>query len=132
VLSNDRIRVGLIGVGDHGLELLSQIRACSNAEVVALTDIYASVVRGRELSPSAATFRLPPLAHDRSIDARYRTHHISMPSTFALRSTPPRVSRKTLANTVEHAKRMRRRTKRRQSIWSRSATSPARSDRWRM
>src|SRR6266404_871140 len=69
--ANDRIRVGLIGAGDRGLELLNQIRACSNAEVVALADIYTKRrEKAASFAPSATTFSdYRRLLDDRSIDA---------------------------------------------------------------
>lgn len=39
--ANERVRVGLIGAGDRGMELANHLRACSNAEVVAAADIYS-------------------------------------------------------------------------------------------
>ncbi len=38
--ANDRIRVGMIGVGDRGNDLLGQIRAVHGVEVVAMADVY--------------------------------------------------------------------------------------------
>ena len=39
--ANDRIRVGMIGVGDRGNDLLKQIRAVHGVEVVAMADVYS-------------------------------------------------------------------------------------------
>ena len=39
--ANDRIRVGMIGVGDRGNDLLGQIRSVQGVEVVAMADIYS-------------------------------------------------------------------------------------------
>src|SRR5579872_2702574 len=39
--ANDRVRVGMIGVGDRGTDLLNQIRAVSNVDLVAMADIYS-------------------------------------------------------------------------------------------
>ncbi len=39
--ANDRIRVGMIGVGDRGNDLLSQIRAVQGVELVAMADVYS-------------------------------------------------------------------------------------------
>jgi predicted dehydrogenase len=38
--ANDRVRIGMIGVGSRGQELLKQIVAVPNTEVVAMADIY--------------------------------------------------------------------------------------------
>jgi predicted dehydrogenase len=39
--ANDRIRVGMIGVGDRGNDLLGQIRSVRGVEVVAMADVYS-------------------------------------------------------------------------------------------
>jgi len=38
--ANDRVRVGMIGVGARGQELLKQVQGVANAELVAIADIY--------------------------------------------------------------------------------------------
>lgn len=38
--ANDRVRVGMIGVGGRGQDLLKQVLGVSNAELVAIADIY--------------------------------------------------------------------------------------------
>ena len=39
--ANDRIRVGMIGVGDRGSDLLAQVRKVSGVELVAMADVYS-------------------------------------------------------------------------------------------
>ena len=39
--ANDRVRVGMIGVGDRGNDLLDQVVKVSNVELVAMADIYS-------------------------------------------------------------------------------------------
>jgi predicted dehydrogenase len=39
--ANDRVRVGMIGVGDRGTDLLEQVLALPNVEVVAMADVYS-------------------------------------------------------------------------------------------
>ena len=39
--ANDRVRVGMIGVGGRGTELLKQVLAVPNAELVAIADTYS-------------------------------------------------------------------------------------------
>jgi predicted dehydrogenase len=39
--ANDRVRVGMIGVGDRGTDLLGQIRSVPNVELVAMADVYS-------------------------------------------------------------------------------------------
>jgi predicted dehydrogenase len=67
----DRIRVGVIGAGDRGTELLSQIRACPNTEVAAFADIYSrNLERAQSWVPGAAGYSdYRRLLEDRSIDA---------------------------------------------------------------
>jgi len=38
--ANDRVRVGMIGVGGRGQELLKQVVGTPNAQLVAIADIY--------------------------------------------------------------------------------------------
>jgi predicted dehydrogenase len=38
--ANDRVRIGMIGVGDRGNDLLAQIVAVHNVELVAVADVY--------------------------------------------------------------------------------------------
>lgn len=39
--ANDRVRVGMIGVGDRGNDLLGQVVKVSNVELVAMADVYS-------------------------------------------------------------------------------------------
>lgn len=39
--ANDRVRVAMIGVGDRGTDLLEQVVAIPNVEVVAMADVYS-------------------------------------------------------------------------------------------
>src|ERR1035438_3368539 len=39
--ANDRVRVGMIGVGDRGNDLLGQIRSVHGVEMVAMADVYS-------------------------------------------------------------------------------------------
>lgn len=50
--ANDRVRVGMIGVGGRGQELLKQLQAVPNAQLVAVADIYSrSRDQARQLAP---------------------------------------------------------------------------------
>lgn len=56
--ANERIRVGLIGAGERGTELMHYLRACSNVELAAIADIYTrNLERAASSVPGAATFR---------------------------------------------------------------------------
>jgi predicted dehydrogenase len=39
--ANDRVRVGMIGVGDRGMILLEQVHAIPNVDLVAMADVYS-------------------------------------------------------------------------------------------
>jgi predicted dehydrogenase len=39
--ANDRVRIGMIGVGDRGSELLGQVRSVHGVELVAMADVYS-------------------------------------------------------------------------------------------
>lgn len=49
--ANDRVRVGMIGVGDRGNDLLGQVRGVHGVELVAMADVYS---RRREQAKSRA------------------------------------------------------------------------------
>src|SRR5512142_366186 len=38
--ANDRVRIGIIGAGDRGMELVHQIRACPNTEIAGFADVF--------------------------------------------------------------------------------------------
>jgi predicted dehydrogenase len=55
--ANDRIRVGMIGVGDRGNDLLGQIRAVPNVDLVAMADVYSRRRdQAKEKVPGIQTF----------------------------------------------------------------------------
>ena len=55
----ERIRVGVIGAGDRGTELLSQIRACPNTEVAAFADVYSrNLERAKGAVPALRVTRI--------------------------------------------------------------------------
>ena len=39
--ANERVRIGIIGAGDRGMELVNHIRACSNTEIAGFADVYS-------------------------------------------------------------------------------------------
>jgi len=67
----DRIRVGVIGAGDRGTELVSQIRACPNTEIAAFADIYTRNLERAQagIAGAAGYSDYRRLLEDRSIDA---------------------------------------------------------------
>src|SRR5260370_38894250 len=50
--ANDRVRVGMIGVGGRGQELLKQVLEVPNAQLVAIADVYT---RRREEAKQMST-----------------------------------------------------------------------------
>jgi predicted dehydrogenase len=54
--ANDRVRVGMIGVGGRGKELLKQLLEVPNAELVAIADIYTrSRDEAKQMAPGIQT-----------------------------------------------------------------------------
>ena len=54
--ANDRVRIGMIGVGARGQDLLKQLLAVPNAQLVAVADIYSrSRDQARQLAPGIQT-----------------------------------------------------------------------------
>ncbi len=110
--ASDRIRVGIIGVGDRGLELLNQIRVCANTEVVACADIYTKrLEKAANFAPAAASFTdYRRLLDGASIDAvviATPPHLHAEQFCAALDAGKHVYQEKTLANTLDQAKRMR-------------------------
>ena len=110
--ANDRIRVGFIGFGDRATELLNHVRACSSAEAVAFCDVYNKQLdRARSLVPGAAAYLdHRRMLEDRSIDAIIiaTPQHLHAEHFCASIDAGKHVyQEKTMAFTVEHAKRMR-------------------------
>jgi predicted dehydrogenase len=55
--ANDRVRVGMIGVGARGQDLLKQLLAVPDAQLVAIADIYSrSRDQAKQLAPGIQTF----------------------------------------------------------------------------
>ena len=110
--ASDRVRVGIIGVGDRGLELLNQIRACGSTEVVALADIYNKrLEKAASFVPAAELYDdYRRLLEDRSLDAvviATPPHVHARPFADALAAGKHVYVEKALANTLEQAKSMR-------------------------
>ncbi|HET8827313.1 MAG TPA: Gfo/Idh/MocA family oxidoreductase, partial [Terriglobales bacterium] len=55
--ANDRVRIGMIGVGGRGQDLLKQVLAVPNAQLVAIADIYSRRRdEAQKLAPGIRTF----------------------------------------------------------------------------
>jgi predicted dehydrogenase len=110
--ANDRIRLGIIGAGARGVELVREVLACPDAELAAYADIY----KGRheemqKVAPAAkGHWDYRYLLDDKSIDAVIiaTPHHLHCEHFVASLSAGKHVyQEKTMAFTVEQAKRMR-------------------------
>lgn len=110
--ANDRLRIGVIGAGQRGTELVHQALACSNTEIAAFADVYSKRLddAGHLVAGAAAYDDHRRLLHDPSIDAvmiatpqhLHREHFID-----ALAAGKHVYQEKTLAFTLDDAKRMR-------------------------
>lgn len=110
--ANERIRVGFIGFGDRAAELLNHLRACSNTETVAISDVFTKQLeRAKSLAPNAATYLdHRRMLEDPSIDAVViaTPQHLHAEHFCASLDAGKHVyQEKTMAFTVDHAKRMR-------------------------
>src|SRR5262249_17086275 len=110
--ANDRVRVGFIGFGDPATELFHHLKACPNTETVAVSDVFTKQLeRARSLAPAAETYLdHRRMLEDPSIDAVIiaTPQHLHAEHFCASLDAGKHVyQEKTMAFTVEHAKRMR-------------------------
>ena len=110
--ANERVRMGIIGVGARGTQLVQQAIECPGVEFVAFADIYTRRLEdAKKIVPTAATYMdHRRLLEDKSIDAviiatpqhLHCEHFVN-----ALGAGKHVYQEKTMAFTVDHAKRMR-------------------------
>jgi predicted dehydrogenase len=110
--ANERIRFGVIGVGERGAQLTREALACGSSECVGLADVYTRrLADARKLAPAAKTYLdYRELLEDSSIDAVLiaTPHHLHSECFVASLSAGKHVyQEKTMAFTVEDAKAMR-------------------------
>jgi len=110
--ASERIRIGIIGPGDRGKEILREALGCANVECVGAADIYSKRLEEvKTIAPQARTYTdYRALLDDRSIDAvlvATPQHLHAEHFTAALDAGKHVYQEKTMAFTVEHAKRMR-------------------------
>ncbi|MEO8596086.1 MAG: Gfo/Idh/MocA family oxidoreductase [Candidatus Solibacter sp.] len=110
--ANERIRLGIIGAGARGTELLQQAAACGNVECVGAADVYTRRLDDvKRVAPGAKTYLdYRRLLDDRDIDAVIiaTPQHLHCEHfTAAIEAGKHVYQEKTMAFTVEHAKRMR-------------------------
>jgi len=110
--ANERIRLGIIGAGERGQQIMREAIACPNIEFVAVADVYkrrheqcAAFVPGARMY-----FDYRELLGDKSVDAvliATPQHLHAEHFTAALDAGKHVYQEKTMAFTVDHAKRMR-------------------------
>jgi predicted dehydrogenase len=110
--ANDRIRLGIIGPGARGSEILREAVGCPNTECVGVADIYTKrLEEAKKIAPDAKTYLdYRHLLDDKSIDAVLiaTPQHLHCEHfTAALDAGKHVYQEKTMAFTVDHAKRMR-------------------------
>lgn len=104
--ANARVRVGIIGAGDRGMELANHLRACTNADIAGYADIYS---KHRERVSSAVSDYRELLA-SKDIDAvviATPQHLHAAQFQDALGAGKHVYLEKTAAFTVTEAKQMR-------------------------
>lgn len=110
--ANERIRLGIIGPGDRGMQLVREALACANTEFVAFADVYTKrLEEAKKLVPNGKTYLdYRYLLEDKSIDAVLiaTPQHLHCEHFVASLDAGKHVyQEKTMAFTIEHAKRMR-------------------------
>jgi predicted dehydrogenase len=111
--ANDRIRLGLIGAGSRGTEILRAAMSCPNTEVAAAADVYTHRLDAiKRVAPDLRTctdFR--QLLDDKSIDAvliATPQHQHALNFVPSIQAGKDVYQEKTMAFNPDHAKRMRR------------------------
>jgi predicted dehydrogenase len=115
--ANNRIRVGVIGVGERGMQLAREAAACPNTELVAAADVYsrrldeAKSLAARDNEAAFTGYSdYRALLEDKSIDAVLiaTPQHLHAEHFIAVIDAGKHVyQEKAMAFTVEHAKLMR-------------------------
>jgi len=110
--ANDRIRIGIIGPGARGSEILREAIACDNVECIGAADVYTKRLdEAKAIAPNAKTYLdYRHLLEDKDIDAVLiaTPQHLHAEHFVASLDAGKHVyQEKTMAFNVEHAKRMR-------------------------
>jgi predicted dehydrogenase len=110
--ANDRIRLGVIGMGARGSELLREALACPNTECAGVADVYTKHLEAaKAIAPGAASYRdYRLLLEDPSLDAVLiaTPPHLHAGQFVASLDAGKHVyQERTMAFTVEDARRMR-------------------------
>ena len=110
--ANDRIRLGIIGPGDRGTEILREALGCENIELIGAADIYTKRLDDvKKIAPNTKTYLdYHRLLEDKDIDAVLiaTPQHLHQECFVAALDAGKHVyQEKTMAFTVDHAKKMR-------------------------
>src|SRR5262249_6167413 len=110
--ANERVRIGIIGPGDRGREILQQALALPNVECIGASDVYTKALEAvKPIAPGAKTYLdHRRMLEDKEIDAvliATPQHLHCQHFTDALAAGKHVYQEKTMAFTVDHAKRMR-------------------------
>jgi len=110
--ANDRVRLGIIGAGDRGMQDVRDALGCPNTELVGISDVYTKRLEdAKSVAPQAKTFlNYRDMLEDASLDAVIiaTPQHLHAEHFIASLEAGKHVyQEKTMAFTVEHAKRMR-------------------------
>jgi predicted dehydrogenase len=107
-----RIRLGIIGPGERGMQLVREVLACPDTQMVAFADIYTRrLEQAKAVAPEAKTYLdYRYLLDDKNVDAVLiaTPQHLHCEHFVAALAAGKHVyQEKTMAFTVDHAKRMR-------------------------
>jgi predicted dehydrogenase len=110
--ANDRIRIGIIGPGARGTEILQQAVTCEGVECIGAADVYTRRLEDvKKIAPNAKTYLdHRRMLEDKNIDAVLiaTPQHLHCQHFVDTLSAGKHVyQEKTMAFTVDHAKRMR-------------------------
>jgi predicted dehydrogenase len=110
--ANERVRIGIIGPGARGTEILQQALACENVECIGAADVYTRRLEDvKRVAPVAKTYLdYRRLLDDKDVDAvliATPQHLHCQHFVDALSAGKHVYQEKTMAFTVDHAKRMR-------------------------
>ena len=110
--ANERIRFGIIGPGDRGTQDLQDALKCANTELIGAVDIYTERLTAvKRIAPNAKTYLdYRHMLEDKDIDAVIiaTPQHLHCEHFVASIEAGKHVyQEKTMAFTVDHARRMR-------------------------